>query len=62
RSMGMAGCSDPMLCVRAGNDLIMPGQQDDVDRIVECVESGELSIEELQLCAGRILALCARLS
>ncbi|MBE6967781.1 MAG: hypothetical protein E7444_05015 [Ruminococcaceae bacterium] len=61
RSMGMAGCSDPMLCVRAGNDLIMPGQQDDVDRIVECVESGELSIEELRICAGRILALCKRL-
>lgn len=51
------GCSDPVLCIRAGNDLIMPGSQQDADAILAAVESGALPRAELQACAGRVLAL-----
>lgn len=50
------GSSDAALCVRAGNDLTMPGSQADVDAIVNAVGK-ELTLSELQACAKRILEL-----
>ncbi|MDO5392230.1 MAG: glycoside hydrolase family 3 N-terminal domain-containing protein [Eubacteriales bacterium] len=42
-------------CIEAGNDLIMPGTQKDVTNILEAVEKGELSVDALRACAGRIV-------
>lgn len=41
-----------------GNDLIMPGSQEDFDAIVNAVGS-KLKLSELQICAKRVLALTA---
>lgn len=57
------GCSSAAGCIKAGNDLIMPGSQKDVDEIIRAVgaEEGEaeetLSLGELQACARRILQI-----
>ena len=52
--------SIPSLCIKAGNDLIMPGSQIDVDQIVESVTnenaSYPISIADLQTCAKRMLS------
>ena len=53
------GTSDASLCIKAGNDMIQPGSQADVDRILQAVEEGTLTRAELQLCAKRVLALSA---
>ena len=50
------GSSNAALCVKAGNDLTMPGSQADVDAIVNAVGK-ELTLSELQACAKRILEL-----
>ena len=50
------GCSDPALCVRAGNDLTMPGSQRDVDRVLEALSKKEITLAQLQACAFRVLA------
>ncbi len=50
------GASNAALCVKAGNDLTMPGSQADVDAIVNAV-GRELTLAELQACARRVLAL-----
>ena len=48
-------------CIKAGNDLIMPGSQNDVDDIVKSVNAKEskveypLTLNELQRCTRRIL-------
>jgi len=49
------GCSDPVSCIAAGNDLIMPGRQADVDAIKQAVDAGTLSRAQLELCALRVL-------
>lgn len=51
------GFSDPALCIKAGNDLIMPGSQEDVDALLAALETGALTRGELQACAMRILEL-----
>ncbi len=56
------GASDPALCIHAGNDLIMPGSQEDVDRILAGLAAGRVSRHELLECAERIAALARRLS
>lgn len=52
------GTSDPVECIRSGNDLIMPGSQEDYDAIVNAVGS-KLKLSELQISAKRVLALTA---
>ena len=48
-------------CIKAENDLIMPGSQNDVDDIVKSVNAKEgkveypLTLNELQQCTRRIL-------
>ena len=51
------GESDPALCIKNGNDLIMPGRQKDRDRIREAIEEGTLKEEELNACVERIISL-----
>ena len=42
----------------------MPGSQGDVDRILEAVNDGELSVQNIKLCADRIyrtiIKLCGK--
>lgn len=48
--------SSPEGCVRAGNDLQMPGCQKNVDALIKAVkEDGTLTLGELQGCTYRIL-------
>lgn len=42
-------------CVAAGNDLIMPGYQGDIENIRDALENGLLKKEELQACVERLL-------
>ncbi|MBQ7371751.1 MAG: glycoside hydrolase family 3 C-terminal domain-containing protein [Blautia sp.] len=51
------GTSTPEGCIAAGNDLIMPGSQEDVDGIVAAVQEGKLEKGTLQLSVKRILDL-----
>ncbi len=51
------GSSSPSGCIRAGNDLVMPGSQQDVDDILKALQEGTLPLAELQACALRILRL-----
>lgn len=50
------GSSSPVLCIKAGNDLTMPGSQEDVDAIAGAV-GNNLTLSELQACARRVLAM-----
>ncbi len=60
------GCASAAACIRAGNDLIMPGSQEDVDEIIASVGASEggvkcpITLEELRACAGRILKILAK--
>ncbi len=44
-------------CMRAGNDLIMPGAFSDRDNLVEELANGSLDIEELRACISRLVNL-----
>lgn len=44
-------------CVRAGNDLIMPGSLKDYENLEREIEEGTLSVDALRLCVKRILIL-----
>ena len=37
-------------CIRAGNDLVMPGQLYDHESIRQALADGSLTMEQLQLC------------
>ncbi len=55
------GTSSAAGCIKAGNDLIMPGSQEDVDEIIRSVKEKTspyaLTVGELQSCAVRILSV-----
>lgn len=53
------GSSATAGCVLAGNDLTMPGSQQDVDAILDALKAGTLPLAALQQCARRVLALAA---
>ena len=61
-NLGTYGASDAALCIKNGNDWIMPGSQPDCDRIAQALENKEISREDLETCAARILALSRELS
>lgn len=42
-------------CVKAGNDLVMPGQFSDHDSIRQALQDGTLTIEELRRCVIRVV-------
>lgn len=53
--------SIPWKCVAAGNDIIMPGNQEDDANIREAYQTGKLSEEEIRECAGRIIGMIHKL-
>ena len=61
-NIGTHGASSAPLCIKSGNDLIMPGETADVDAILEGIAKGTVTRKELEKCAGRILALSKELS
>lgn len=42
-------------CIAAGNDLIMPGYEGDIENIRKAIADGSLKIEELRACVERLL-------
>lgn len=44
-------------CIRAGNDLVMPGSLKDYENLRKELEEGTLSEEELKVCVRRLLTL-----
>ena len=44
-------------CIDVGNDLIMPGSEDDKNSIRTALERGDLTIDALKGCAARILKI-----
>ncbi len=59
---GKYGPASDALCIKAGNDQIMPGCEADVEGILAALESGTLDRGDLELSAGRILAVSKLLS
>lgn len=57
-----AGGSSPVACMRAGNDLIMPGTEADIAEIREAVQTGHLPIEDVRRCVGSIATVSALLT
>jgi len=53
-------CSDPVLCIKAGNDLIMPGSRADLNAIAAAVYH-DLSIEELRTCAEHVMRVITKM-
>ncbi len=51
------GCSSVPGCIQAGNDLIMPGTRGDIDGLLDAVERGALSVQDLRRSAKRMLRL-----
>ena len=47
--------TSPALCVKAGNDVIMPGNLNDIERTKSALESCEISVSDLRKCAERIV-------
>lgn len=47
--------SIPRLCVKAGNDLIMPGMESDLKDITEAYDQGDLSDDDIRACAARLI-------
>ena len=60
--LGFHSASSPAQCIKAGNDLIMPGDVEDISGILAGLANGEITRGDLELCAGRILAASKRLS
>lgn len=54
--------SIPWKCITAGNDLIMPGDSKDEEDLVKAFVEGKLLKEDVQISAGRILALIQKLT
>lgn len=49
-------------CMRAGNDLVMPGQFSDHENIRKELEQGTLKVEELKQCVTRLVRVILRSS
>ena len=41
--------------IKAGNELIMPGTQADYDNLYDALQTGEITREEINICAWRVL-------
>lgn len=59
---GKHGASSPSLCILSGNDLIMSGNQGDVDGILAGLKEGTITRADLEACAARVIAMAKRLS
>jgi beta-glucosidase len=64
--MPLYGPSNAAACIKAGNDLLMPGSKEDVEEILASVDAEEgtvkypITLEELRGCAERILRIIAK--
>lgn len=47
----------PEGCIQAGNDLIMPGSETDVEGIIQAVNTGKVPLADLQACVKRMIRL-----
>lgn len=56
---GVGGAS-PVGCVKAGNDLTMPGTEQDIALELEALENGTLLRSELEECCRRIISMLFR--
>lgn len=54
------GGSIPHKCIKAGNDLIMPGSPHDLEEILQALDHGDLEMEDLKACAKRILTIACQ--
>lgn len=54
--------SIPYMCIKAGNDLIMPGNIQDRENILSAYNNNELSIEDIKRSAIRIIELTYEIS
>lgn len=48
-----------MECILSGNDLIMPGSEEDIRLLTDAVQKGTLSIDAIKQCAARVVRLMA---
>lgn len=48
-------------CIRAGNDLIMPGSRFDIESLYAAAEEGDVTVEEMTICSKRILRTMIKL-
>lgn len=55
------GSSSVVGCIKAGNCLIMPGTQEDIDDIMKGIETDQCSMEELKRCAGFVVSTVIKL-
>lgn len=55
--------SSSPLCIKAGNDLQMPGSQQNIDDIVSAIEAGgeSITLADLQFCVANILNVSLRI-
>lgn len=66
RSMGLApanvkyDCASSPDCIKAGNDVQMPGSKQNVDDIIKGVEDGRITLGDVQFCALNILGVVAK--
>ena len=64
--MPLYGPSNAAACIKAGNDLLMPGSKEDIEEILASVDAEEgtvkypITLEELRGCAERILRIIAK--
>ncbi len=61
-NMGRHGASSSDMSIRVGNDIIMPGNKKDVEQILDGLATGWIDRSDLELCAGRVLAMSKSLS
>ena len=61
-NLGAHGCSSAAGCIAAGNDLVMPGTEADVNGMLEGLENGTITRAELETSAARILTMARSLS
>ncbi len=61
-NLGAHGCSSSAACIAAGNDLVMPGTEADVNGILEGLANGTITRAELETSAARILTMARSLS
>ena len=54
--------SSSPLCIYAGNDWQMPGCRENMDDIITAVETGKLTLGDLQFCTMNILKACLKLT
>jgi beta-glucosidase len=66
RSIGLApanvkyDCASSPDCIKAGNDVQMPGSKQNVDDIIKGVEDGRITLGDVQFCAMNILGVVAK--